>query len=1108
MTATNLIQHYNRLNGKLISPEKLKEFHSEIQRYIDSVGHGEYVPDLVGISKRIAHSLKMLDGQDYELAQVGLIPIDINKHEGNILRVASGYDKEKATEKAAKNSVPAKNLIAEDIDIKKVHTDTKRFQNRTDAFSEASADSVAKNYDPNKFDPIVVWQDAKAKKIFVLSGHSRFEGMIRRKSKTIAVRYFKGSEDEAIRFAKVEANRVANQENLIEDLSAFRLMRDGDPAKKISKATKTELAKIFKGKVQKLEAYSHLSGGGLWVNALSQSTTSNYPYLERNAQWIGILRKENAIISNSGEDNIFHFFYSDKTGKNLKINKDEFFKLANRKINQLGKGEGVLFPECTSNGCVKVNDKETDPIKGESYKRLREVSEQLAAITEKLNSKDIKVRVTTEDEKKYLRTTAEKLQAEKEKIQRDLDVMDKSQSSLFGTEFDKKILGVSDPVLYGLEDKILPGEKVDTSLGFTQDGQKKIYDMITDKVIKTMDKDGLFWRTKWEAGNAPIGRSYPSGRDYRGANMVMLTFMANLSFGYSSPYFLTFNAIKEEGGTLRKKSIGWPVVYYNMVYKLDGKNINEKQYDALPKEVQKTVVKFPFLAYYTVFNAQDVEGVDFPETNYMKKLKGRTEFERLERAEQMVEQMPNRPDIDHGNRTAHFLPSQDKIDMPPRKSFEDAQSYYSVLFHELIHSTGHKSRLNRPMSGAKDSKEYAFEELVAELGASYLCAEAGILYHTINDSAVYVKHYSAQLKEIIKDDNKFFLKAAAAAQKAADYIMDYKYEATPTKDKSRSPKQLKRETFKAKARGTKAKNKKLSGTQTTAFDVATVKPTKGKLNRLQLLQLQESIKAGATTKVYPKAKGGEKKSYIDTPLFAQATNNPRQASLFGSKKNMPVKSTALTGLKYFTYALNDKYRKDLFKLNSDSVVMVSGEPGSGKTVYLLELAQFLSAQLDKKTLYVSEEEYGRSTFDEKIQKFKIGNENLYFDGDLNEDAIENFDIIFLDSVNSLQLKVADIKALIKKYPNKTWFLILQTTKDGDFRGGQDWKHLVDIACEVRNRKLILPKNRLDENNATKAEKLYAQDEITKAHKKLALKKAIKAGTFESDNEYDSKQKAA
>lgn len=718
-----LIQYYNRLNGKSISIETLKGFRERVQTALDSNGHGTYTIDLKGILSRVTKAIKDLISESADIAdRIDLVPIEIKKHDGKILRVASGYEEKKTV-------VKADNLVAEEIVISKVHTDTKRFQNRMDAFSEASANSVAENYDPNKFDPIVVWEDSKAKKIFVLSGHSRYEGMKRRGAKTIAVRYFKGTEEQAIKFAKVEANRAANQESLIEDLAAYRLMRDGDESKGIKKLSKTELGKIFKGKVQKLEAYSFLASGGLFVNALNQGTTSNYPYLERNAQWIGQLRKENTVISNAGEDNIFHFFYSDKSGRNLKLSKDEFFKLANKKVAQLGRGEGVLFPECSSEGCLKVADKESDPIKGETFKRLREISEQIGSIREKLSSRDPKVRVTTEEEKKYLRETAQRLETEKDKIQRDLEVMDKSQANLFGIKKSKKV------------------------------------------------------KTK----------------------------------------------------------------------------------------------------------------------------------------------------------------------------------------------------------------------------------------------------------------------------------------------------------FKHRKRG------KMNGPQIDAFEVKQVAKQKGPLNRLQMQQLQDAIKAGRTPKVNLKAKMNAKKT--EAPLFEPSVD-PKQASLFGTKKSKP----SLSGVTYQYYAHNlGPFKKELVRVNSDATMMFWGLPGHGKTVKMLLLAQHFADQ-GKKTLYISDEEYGKSTFDEKINQFKIGSPNLTTTGEFTESGLAKHEIIFFDSVNTLKLTASDIKSLHKKFPNRLFILIVQTTKEGDFKGGQEWEHLVDIAGPIINRKIILRKNRFDPENNAKAEKLMETEMISEQLKKKQIREAVKAKT--------------
>jgi antirestriction protein ArdC len=844
----NLILYYNRLNGHSISLDKLKNFRERIQTSLDSNGHGSYTVDLKGMLSRVTGAIKKMIAEGAEVAdRIEMIPIEIKKHNGKILRVASGYQ-EKETIKTV--TVKDASVVAELIELSKIHTDTKRFQNRMDAFSEASANSVAENYDPNKFDPIVVWEDPKAKKIFVLSGHSRYEGMKRRGAKTIPVRYFNGSEEEAIRFAKVEANRAANQESLIEDLGAYRLMRDGDESKGIKKLSKADLAKIFKGKVQKLDAYSFLSGGGLFVNALNQGTTSNYPYLERNAQWIGQLRKENTVISNGGEDNIFHFFYSDKTGRNLKLSKDEFFKLAARKIGQLGRGEGVLFPECSAEGCVKIADKESDPIKGETFRRLREITEQITSIREKLSSKDPRVRVTTDEEKKYLRTTAERLEAEKEKIQRDLDVMDKSQSSLFGLPKHKKLTldeqrqynyakqlgkeaflagkkstgyhdkalndfiteelgagwgkvgesihlwsGWNDgwhqanrehPHLYGIECGCPDGEE--TGLGFTRDGQKKIYDMITDMILKIMKEGkGLPWQKPW-AIKSIIATNFVSKKPYKGANLFLLNLIAPMFEGKVGPYWMTYKQAKQMGGQVKEGAKGFPVIYYAKYYTVSRpkkQTLTEEQFNAMTsaERIERGAFETFTINYYTVFAQEDIDGIEFPVHGTK-----RSDASPIEAAQAIVDGMPNPPEIIHHSLgRAYYSPMDDHIKLPAIEYFKQDQQYYSTLFHEMIHSTGHEKRLNRFTVNKEDAEgkdDYAFEELIAEMGASYLNAEAGTLYFTMKNAATYLKSWQTKLEDLMESDNKFFLKASGKAAQAAEFILDRKEEvqADPVKE--------------------------------------------------------------------------------------------------------------------------------------------------------------------------------------------------------------------------------------------------------------------------------------------------------------------------------------
>ncbi|WKZ60811.1 MAG: hypothetical protein QY309_04855 [Cyclobacteriaceae bacterium] len=200
----------------------------------------------------------------------------------------------------------------------------------------------------------------------------------------------------------------------------------------------------------------------------------------------------------------------------------------------------------------------------------------------------------------------------------------------------------------------------------------------------------------------------------------------------------------------------------------------------------------------------------------------------------------------------------------------------------------------------------------------------------------------------------------------------------------------------------------------------------------------------------------------------------------------------LTSIQFYEHDLGP-FKKEFHRLNSDSNVMIWGQPGHGKTVKLLQLAQHF-ANNGKKVLYVAEEEYGKSTLAEKLTTFKIGHPNLSFSGELVEDHLAHFDVIFFDSVNSMGLTSHDVKRLDKKYPNKLFFLIVQTTKEGDFRGGRDWEHIVDIAGEIRNRKLILRKNRLDSNFKTKADKLMVDALVEEQKQKQQIKKLVKEQT--------------
>jgi antirestriction protein ArdC len=188
-------------------------------------------------------------------------------------------------------------------------------------------------------------------------------------------------------------------------------------------------------------------------------------------------------------------------------------------------------------------------------------------------------------------------------------------------------------------------------------------------------------------------------------------------------------------------------------------------------ENQKTGEKkrIPMLRFYSVFNVAQCEGITAPALPQVIR-----DHSRVEAAESIIAAMPKRPEIKQGLASAFYSPSGDFVGMPALAEFKTAEDYYSVLFHELTHSTGHETRLNRKgVSGSEGnwsafgSTPYAKEELVAEMGAAFLCGEVGIAERTLDNSAAYLASWLQRLK----DDAKLVVQAAAQAQKAADWVL-------------------------------------------------------------------------------------------------------------------------------------------------------------------------------------------------------------------------------------------------------------------------------------------------------------------------------------------------
>jgi antirestriction protein ArdC len=245
-----------------------------------------------------------------------------------------------------------------------------------------------------------------------------------------------------------------------------------------------------------------------------------------------------------------------------------------------------------------------------------------------------------------------------------------------------------------------------------------VYSIVTAKIIEQLENGVAPWRKPWRA-EAPC--NLVTGKLYRGINPFLLA-----PQGYGSRYWLTFNQTNKLGVQRKSKPI--------------------------------------LLRYYNVFNVEQTEGI-------AEKLglgKSGPRVASIEACEAIVKQMPNAPNIEQSN-LAWYRPSSDSVGMPSKNLFATSEEYYSTLFHELTHSTGHSSRVGREgieQLNTFGSESYSKEELIAEMGAAMLCGVTGIIPTTIQNSASYLQHWIHALR----GDSKLLVSAASQAQKAADYI--------------------------------------------------------------------------------------------------------------------------------------------------------------------------------------------------------------------------------------------------------------------------------------------------------------------------------------------------
>lgn len=274
---------------------------------------------------------------------------------------------------------------------------------------------------------------------------------------------------------------------------------------------------------------------------------------------------------------------------------------------------------------------------------------------------------------------------------------------------------------------------------------RDIYQEITDRIIAELENGNIPWHCPWRPPEWRH-RNMISGKPYRGINTILLN-----SSPFDSPFWLTSRQIGKLKGNLKPDATSTLVVFWKFFE--DARNVNRI---------------IPMLREYRIYNLEQTYGIP---AKHIPMLPPRQmlEFNPIENAEEILAGYSDGPPVIHEGDCACYSPSLDRIKMPSRSKFDSEEEYYSTLFHEEIHSTGHKFRLKRFESGSSTfgSETYSKEELIAEMGAAFLCAYSGIENTTIRNSGAYIRSWLERLKS----DKKLVIQAAQKAQKAADFIL-------------------------------------------------------------------------------------------------------------------------------------------------------------------------------------------------------------------------------------------------------------------------------------------------------------------------------------------------
>jgi antirestriction protein ArdC len=278
-----------------------------------------------------------------------------------------------------------------------------------------------------------------------------------------------------------------------------------------------------------------------------------------------------------------------------------------------------------------------------------------------------------------------------------------------------------------------------------------IAQVITDKIIAELEKGATPWVRPWRRLKGSPGGGMPynpiSGTVYRGINHFWLSMAQG---AYASPYWLTLKQANACNAQVKAGERGTPVVFWS---------VNKK--DSKDENGETVTSAYAFIKHYWVFNVEQCEDFEVPVPEPQA-----PSFDASPSVMSMVDRLSLAGGLSHAGDSAYYRPSTDSVVMPAMAAFDTPEHYHATLLHECVHASGHESRLNRLAPARFGSEEYAYEELVAELGAAMLCAHTGV-----NGDLRHAGYIESWLKAL-RNDKKFILSAAGKAQAAMDYLVN------------------------------------------------------------------------------------------------------------------------------------------------------------------------------------------------------------------------------------------------------------------------------------------------------------------------------------------------